>query len=612
MERSHRMQPGHTPPNWFVENNAIFWPGGGLNHFGERKSSFLWHTHIYKLQRLVEGGSKLFFPDQPIVHFLWAKMTTPMFVLDPNGPLAQPYPSSTPVTPRVERVVRASGPVSPFRKPAIDLPNEIIYYIATEHLVNMDATLDYPTVKALSLAHPIFLKACRKILFRSVTFNLRRRNILRRIIKFSDLLTGAVADEVRHISIRDNSFTKAMQNNEEELPFPDGWVGDEYSNLEMLDDMRYELVLCDEEDGPGHIFSQTLRKLTRLRTVEINLFYQEIGWSGMSRSFQSALCNLIVPQPLTTLSLHGVKNLPRNVLGCFKRLKTLSIIDCTLDQDIHIDFLLYPDYPAYPKPVSDDRRLRSLTLRDISGEHVRSLLQLWMEHSENTDYVDMTHPQHVEVIFLDGMPKNMDIPRMVLSCASQSVQHLQLHTIGLGVTQFLPDLVMSEGEVTRDDVAHPDTWFNHSQMLAQTSDVEDMVQLRKLELNVSYWHIGPDNEELSWAFRLVQSAPSRSMREIALTVKVGGFPDEDRWAVERFIRAQQRGNGLLWQHWVDEIRKDKWSKLERFSVRILAPRLPGPWSPGPHVTQIVELATERLSPAFEKRSCKLIISLDTY
>ncbi|KJA26676.1 hypothetical protein HYPSUDRAFT_198929 [Hypholoma sublateritium FD-334 SS-4] len=533
-------------------------------------------------------------------------MTTPMFILNPNGPLAQPYSPQTPVTPQVP-VVRAFAP----RNPVVELPNDIIWLICTEHLRNLDATIDYPTVKALYLAHPIFSKACRKILFRSITFNLRRHNILQRVAKFKELLTDEVACEVQVISIRDNSFTDAMQNNERRLPFPDGWESDEYSHLEMLDDMRYELVLCDEKDGPGYIFSKALQKLNRLRTVEINLFYQNVGWSSMSQMFQKALCNLIVPQFLTTLSLHGVKGLPRNILGRFKRLKTLSVVDCALDQDIHDDLVLHPKYAEKGKPPSDDRRLRSLTLRDISGEDVCSLLQLWKGSSENEDYVDMTHPEHVQVIFIDGFPRNMDIPRRVLNSASHSIQHLQLHTIGLGVTQFLPELIMSESEMIRDDVAHPDTWLN-PEMLAQPSDIEQMTQLKKLELSVSFWHTGGENEELSWAFRLFKSAPSRSMREVVLKVKIGGFPDEDRWAVKQFTRAQKGGDGLIWQKWVDELRKDKWSKLERFSVHILAPRLAGDAAGPCHVANAVEMATECLSPAFEKGSCLLDIILEVY
>ena len=240
------------------------------------------------------------------------------------------------------------------------------------------------------------------------------------------------------------------------------------------------------------------------------------------------------------------------------------------------------------------------------GDLFSRLLQSWVASSESTDYVDMAHPEHVEIIFLDGRVEDV---QAVLGTASKSLQSLKLHTMGLGVSQFLPDLIMSEDEIQIDHVAHPVDWFDYC-MLVQPSDIEHMAQLWKLELSVSFWE--PDleaDDELDWALRLIKHASFRSMREIVLTIKIGGFPKEDSFAVRCFNEGQ-RGNGLIWESWVDELRKEKWNKLELFSVRFLAPRQAG--SPGNHITETVELATARLSPAFEERSCHLDISLDTF
>lgn len=472
---------------------------------------------------------------------------------------------------------------NPLVRPSLPkLPLDILHLIAEEHLCGPGTDIDYTTLCSLTLTNKRIATTCQRILFRNIIINLQRVNARRsRAVPFASILdvNPDIANYVHSLSICDHLFTDYLQNNEAAIPSVQ-WnsVKGCYSHNNMILQRKpYRLI---HQCGKRHrAFTDALRKLTRLKSVKISFFYNSLSFHKISRDLRQALCHLIACQKhLVSLTLHGISELPFDLLARFFRLQQLRIMECSLGEtDAELQLQLQRGIPLMIGPYDEpSQRLLSIQLRNIPHTaQVKILFDIWEKSRMEKGIVNMARPERVELLF--GAENSTLVPRQFLEHATSELKALHIHTLALGISYSHSVILLNGYERDLnlvDDLDHGSQWFR-PEMLIQPQDVEGLHSLETLELFVSFWDsrtvpVGGPNHEIDYAFNILRSVPADKIRRVVLGIKLGGFRYNEITSsiFKDFMAARNMG---LWNRWRDELSKSKWESLEIFCIRILAP-----------------------------------------
>ncbi|KJA24772.1 hypothetical protein HYPSUDRAFT_53562 [Hypholoma sublateritium FD-334 SS-4] len=433
---------------------------------------------------------------------------------------------------------------------------------------------DYKTLSALALTNSALLDVCRRKQFSTIAFNMRRINMPARAKSFVCLLESNpnLQKYVQSLFFGDNVFYPSFIRDADVVHVGD--IQDRtqyYSHFEMKKNISRGILYGPKDDE--EFVSEALTKLKCLNSVEISFLYANIDWEWASLILRAGLTNLLVQPYIRSLHIHGVWNIPMELLRRFRSLEELCIAASSISPPIGSEIsapdlttLQFPSPP--PHTLGRKQRLDIISLNDVGYCGMHPLLDHWRNQSNEPGFVDMSRPAHIDLAF-DRLEESVILQQLVGNSASY-VKTLCLDTSELSFTIDIP-LSSEEDYIEHyDDYDAFKTYF--PTLNARLDDVSYLNNLETLQLYITYWEratgiaesgFHPD-EELRWELKLLQRVPSEYLKDITLNVKVGGYTSIFQNAFTEFHSDQE----FIWNDWAKEFRLPKYRALQKVSIRV--------------------------------------------
>lgn len=488
------------------------------------------------------------------------------------------------------------------------LPYDILSYIVDE-LSHEDGFPDDAALSALALTSSVLLDMCRRILFRTIEFNTRRIGMPERVKSFVDLLgtNPYLQKNVQTLFFGDNTFYPSLLNRNAYVVCLEEVLDRSryYSHFDMDNDTQNNLL--DDQIKDNDCFSEALKRLTCLKSVEISFFYANFDWGSASLALREGLTNLVKQPNLRSLRIQGLLDIPVDLLLRFKSLEELHIGSLSiLQQDLKTlvpahNALQLLSTPTYTLANKD--KLRIISLGNIGCSEIQFLLDIWKHQSDEPGFVDMSCPGQVELSFCQF--DNLVNLRQLIGDSAAAVRNLNLDTSEISFAVSMP--LSSEEDDDFLLYCHDYSRLQNYLPTMQThlDAVSALNNLESLEVNMAYWErsipemaVRPD-EELRWALKLLESIPSGGIKEITLKIKLGGYSMDFPEAFSDFNSDQE----FIWNDWVKEFHRPKYRSLQKFTLMIYAMATFDYEDRCTPLTQsIIDRAVKQLDPAFKGRS----------